>query len=59
LFQAVEQMRIIAVIRVAGHAAVLHPTGVGFIQQRQGNFRFKKVEGSGTAPSGPNRQNQR
>src|SRR5215472_7758463 len=39
-FQAVEEMRIIAVISVAGHARVLHSTGVGFIQQRQGNLRF-------------------
>jgi hypothetical protein len=33
-------MRIIAVISVAGHAPVLHPTSVGFIQQRQGNLCF-------------------
>src|SRR5215469_2525017 len=39
-FQAVEEMRIIAVISVAGHTAVPHPTGPGFIQQRQGKLRF-------------------
>src|SRR5215831_8386763 len=39
-FQTVEEVGIIAVISVAGHAAVLHPTGLGFIQQRQGNLRF-------------------
>src|SRR5215469_12949939 len=31
-FQTVEEMRIIAVISLAGHAPVLHPTGIGFIQ---------------------------
>src|SRR5919201_2591537 len=39
-FQAVEEMRVIAVISIAGHARVPHPTGIGFIQQRQGNLRF-------------------
>src|SRR5215472_3833588 len=38
--QAVEEMRIIAIISVAGHAPVLHLTNIGFIQQRQGNLRF-------------------
>src|SRR5215471_2197892 len=39
-FQAVEEMWIIAVISVAGYAPVLHPTGLGFIQQRQGKLCF-------------------
>jgi len=48
LFQTVEEMRIIAVISVAGHAAIRHPTGLGFIQQRQGKLRFSlKLDRSG------------
>src|SRR5215472_6861604 len=39
-FQAIEEMRIIAVISIAGHASVLHSTDVGFIQQRQSKLRF-------------------
>src|SRR5215831_8178512 len=39
-FQTVEEMRIIAVISVAGHAPVLHSTSLGFIQQPQGKLRF-------------------
>src|SRR6516165_7257519 len=48
LFQTVEEMRVIAVISVAGHAAMRHPTGLGFIQQRQGKLRFSlKLDGGG------------
>src|SRR5215469_4597478 len=48
VFQTVEEMRIIAVISVTGHAAVPHPTSLGFIQQRQGKLRFSlKLDGSG------------
>src|SRR5215470_504314 len=39
-FQTVEEMRIIAVISIAGHTRVSHPTGPSFIQQRQGKLRF-------------------
>src|SRR5215469_8550984 len=39
-FQAIEEMRIIAIISVAGHAGMLHPTGLGFIQQCQGQLCF-------------------
>src|SRR6516164_1333284 len=48
LFQTVEEMRVIAVISVAGHAAMRHPTGLGFIKQRQGKLRFSlKLDGGG------------
>ena len=40
LLQAVEEMRIIAVISVAGHTGVPHSTDIGFIQQRQGKLCF-------------------
>src|SRR5215471_161624 len=39
-FQTVEEMGVIAVISVAGYAGVPHSTGLGFIQQRQGNLCF-------------------
>src|SRR5215831_13992945 len=39
-FQTIEEMRIIAVIGITGHTGVPHPTGLGFIQQRQSKLRF-------------------
>jgi len=39
-FQAVEEMGIVPIIGITGDARVPHPTGIGLIQQRQGNLGF-------------------
>jgi hypothetical protein len=40
LLQAIEEVGIIAIIGITGHAGVSHPAGPGFIQQCQGKLGF-------------------